>query len=214
MKKLSVIYLSILMLAPLSLGVVSCSKNTTNNNESNNNNNDGDNNKDDNSKDDDTPIKKEEVSLATFTKDVCTNLVSAPKSTDGVYLTSDDVNDEINGINLKYSTNVGLTGNKDYPNCLQIKKLTENNLTFTSTSKKITKVILTSLKNTSYDTTYASLTMSVNGNKEENSTTDENGISTIVATYTLESETTTLSFSNSSERAMYLKSIEVLGYNE
>ena len=150
--------------------------------------------------------------LATFSKESCINLVNSPKTTDGIYLINDDVTDIINDITLKYSTNVGLTGNSNYPNCIQVKKQTNNNFII-STYKKITKIIITSLKDTSYDTTYATLELNVNSSMNEEINTTS-GISEIKNTYLLNEEASTIALSNTSSRAMYLQKLEIIGYNE
>ena len=130
---------SLLILTSFNLSIVSCSS------DSNSKENDDIENENNNQEE---TTKKEETLLATFSKESCINLVNSPKTTDGIYLINDDVTDIINDITLKYSTNVGLTGNSNYPNCIQVKKQTNNNFII-STYKKITKIIITSLKDTS-----------------------------------------------------------------
>ena len=194
---------SLLILTSFNLSVISCS--------SDSNSKENDNIENENNNQEET-TKKEETLLATFSKESCINLVNSPKTTDGIYLINDDVTDIINDITLKYSTNVGLTGNSNYPNCIQVKKQTNNNFII-STYKKITKIIITSLKDTSYDTTYATLELNVNSSMNEEINTTS-GISEIKNTYLLNEEASTIALSNTSSRAMYLQKLEIIGYNE
>ena len=194
---------SLLILTSFNLSIVSCS--------SDSNSKENDNIENENNNQEET-TKKEETLLATFSKESCINLVNSPKTTDGIYLINDDVTDIINDITLKYSTNVGLTGNSNYPNCIQVKKQTNNNFII-STYKKITKIIITSLKDTSYDTTYATLELNVNSSMNEEINTNS-GISEIKNTYLLNEEVSTIALSNTSSRAMYLQKLEIIGYNE
>ena len=194
---------SLLILISFNLSIVSCS--------SDSNSKENDNIENENNNQEET-TKKEETLLATFSKESCINLVNSPKTTDGIYLINDDVTDIINDITLKYSTNVGLTGNSNYPNCIQVKKQTNNNFII-STYKKITKIIITSLKDTSYDTTYATLELNVNSSMNEEINTTS-GISEIQNTYLLNEEASTIALSNTSSRAMYLQKLEIIGYNE
>ena len=194
---------SLLILTSFNLSIVSCS--------SDSNSKENDNIENENNNQEET-TKKEETLLATFSKESCINLVNSPKTTDGIYLINDDVTDIINDITLKYSTNVGLTGNSNYPNCIQVKKQTNNNFII-STNKKITKIIITSLKDTSYDTTYATLELNVNSSMNEEINTNS-GISEIKNTYLLNEEASTIALSNTSSRAMYLQKLEIIGYNE
>lgn len=194
---------SLLILTSFNLSIISCS--------SDSNSKENDNIENENNNQEET-TKKEETLLATFSKESCINLVNSPKTTDGIYLINDDVTDIINDITLKYSTNVGLTGNSNYPNCIQVKKQTNNNFII-STYKKITKIIITSLKDTSYDTTYATLELNVNSSMNEEINTTS-GISEIKNTYLLNEEASTIALSNTSSRAMYLQKLEIIGYNE
>ena len=194
---------SLLILTSFNLSIVSCS--------SDSNSKENDNIENENNNQEET-TKKEETLLATFSKESCINLVNSPKTTDGIYLINDDVADIINDITLKYSTNVGLTGNSNYPNCIQVKKQTNNDFII-STYKKITKIIITSLKDTSYDTTYATLELNVNFSMNEEINTTS-GISEIKNTYLLNEEASTIALSNTSSRAMYLQKLEIIGYNE
>ena len=194
---------SLLILTSFNLSVISCS--------SDSNSKENDNIENENNNQEET-TKKEETLLATFSKESCINLVNSPKTTDGIYLINDDVTDIINDITLKYSKNVGLTGNSNYPNCIQVKKQTNNNFII-STYKKITKIIITSLKDTSYDTTYATLELNVNSSMNEEINTTS-GISEIQNTYLLNEEASTIALSNTSSRAMYLQKLEIIGYNE
>ena len=194
---------SLLILTSFNLSIVSCS--------SDSNSKENDNIENENNNQEET-TKKEETLLATFSKESCINLVNSPKTTDGIYLINDDVTDIINDITLKYSTNVGLTGNSNYPNCIQVKKQTNNNFII-STNKKITKIIITSLKDTSYDTTYATLELNVFSSMNEEINTNS-GISEIKNTYLLNEEASTVALSNTSSRAMYLQKLEIIGYNE
>ena len=194
---------SLLILTSFNLSIISCS--------SDSNSKENDNIENENNNQEET-TKKEETLLATFSKESCINLVNSPKTTDGIYLINDDVTDIINDITLKYSTNVGLTGNSNYPNCIQVKKQTNNNFII-STYKKITKIIITSLKDTSYDTTYATLELNVNCSMNEEINTNS-GISEIKNTYLLNEEASTIALSNTSSRAMYLQKLEIIGYDE
>ena len=194
---------SLLILTSFNLSIVSCS--------SDSNSKENDNIENENNNQEET-TKKEETLLATFSKESCINLVNSPKTTDGIYLINDDVTDIINDITLKYSTNVGLTGNSNYQNCIQVKKQTNNNFII-STYKKITKIIITSLKDTSYDTTYATLELNVNSSMNEEINTNS-GISEIKNTYLLNEEASTIALSNTSSRAMYIQKLEIIGYNE
>lgn len=217
MRKKVLFIACLIFISSFNLSIISCSSNTnnedstnkdddsTNNDEDNNNNNDNDN-------EDTSP--KEETILAEFNKDTCPNLVNSPKSTDGIYLLDSNVKDIVNDITLEYSTNVGLTGNKDYLNCIQIKKETTDNFIISSSIKKITKIIITSLKNTSYDTLYATLELNVSSTMNEEVSVNDYNISEIKATYCLNEETSTLTLSNTSSRAMYLQKLEIIGYNE
>ena len=195
---------SLLILTSFNLSIVSCS--------SDSNSKENDNIENENNNQEET-TKKEETLLATFSKESCINLVNSPKTTDGIYLINDDVTDIINDITLKYSTNVGLTGNSNYPNCIQVKKQTNNNFILSSSIKKITKIIITSLKNTSYDTLYPTLELNVNSSMNEEINTTS-GISEIKNTYLLNEEASTVALSNTSSRAMYLQKLEIIGYNE
>ena len=215
MRKKVLFIACLIFISSFNLSIISCSSNTnnedstnkdddsTNNDENNNNNNDNE---------DTSP--KEETILAEFNKDTCPNLVNSPKTTDGIYLLDNNVKDVVNDITLEYSTNVGLTGNKDYLNCIQIKKETTDNFIISSSIKKITKIIITSLKNTSYDTLYATLELNVSSTMNEEVSVNDYNISEIKNTYLLNEEASTLTLSNTSSRAMYLQKLEIIGYNE
>ena len=217
MRKKVLFIACLIFISSFNLSIISCSSNTnnedstnkdddsTNNDEDNNNNNDNDN-------EDTSP--KEETILAEFNKDTCPKLVNSPKTTDGIYLLDNNVKDIVNDITLEYSTNVGLTGNKDYLNCIQIKKETTDNFIISSSIKKITKIIITSLKNTSYDTLYATLELNVSSTMNEEVSVNDYNISEIKATYCLNEEASTLTLSNTSSRAMYRQKLEIIGYNE
>ena len=209
MRKKVLFIACLIFISSFNLSIISCSSNT-NNEDSTNKDDDSTNNEDNNNNEDTSP--KEETILAEFKKDTCPNLVNSPKTTDGIYLINDDVTDIINDITLKYSKNVGLTGNSNYPNCIQVKKQTNNNFII-STNKKITKIIITSLKDTSYDTTYATLELNVFSSMNEEINTNS-GISEIKNTYLLNEEASTIALSNTSSRAMYLQKLEIIGYNE
>ena len=213
MRKKVLFIACLIFISSFNLSIISCSSNTNNedstNKDDDSTNNDEDNNNNNNNED---TSPKEETILAEFKKDTCPNLVNSPKTTDGIYLINDDVTDIINDITLKYSTNVGLTGNSNYPNCIQVKKQTNNNFII-STNKKITKIIITSLKDTSYDTTYATLELNVFSSMNEEINTNS-GISEIKNTYLLNEEASTVALSNTSSRAMYLQKLEIIGYNE
>ena len=214
MRKKVLFIACLIFISSFNLSIISCSSNTnnedsTNKDDDSTNNNDEDNNNNNNNED---TSPKEETILAEFKKDTCPNLVNSPKTTDGIYLINDDVTDIINDITLKYSKNVGLTGNSNYPNCIQVKKQTNNNFII-STNKKITKIIITSLKDTSYDTTYATLELNVFSSMNEEINTNS-GISEIKNTYLLNEEASTVALSNTSSRAMYLQKLEIIGYNE
>ena len=210
MRKKVLFIACLIFISSFNLSIISCSSNTNNEDSTNKDDDSTNNDEDDNNNEDTSP--KEETILAEFKKDTCPNLVNSPKTTDGIYLINDDVTDIINDITLKYSTNVGLTGNSNYPNCIQVKKQTNNNFII-STYKKITKIIITSLKDTSYDTTYATLELNVNSSMNEEINTNS-GISEIKNTYLINEEASTLTLSNTSSRAMYLQKLEIIGYNE
>ena len=140
-----VLFIACLMfISTFNLSIISCSSNTnnedsTNKDDDSTNNDENNNNNNDNNNEDASP--KEETILAEFNKDTCPNLVNSPKTTDGIYLLDNNVKDIVNDITLEYSTNVGLTGNSNYPNCIQVKKQTNNNFII-STYKKITKITI------------------------------------------------------------------------
>lgn len=216
MRKKVLFIACLIFISSFNLSIISCSSNTNNedstNKDDDSTNNDEDNNNNDNNNEDTSP--KEETILAEFKKDTCPNLVNSPKTTDGIYLLDNNVKDIVNDITLEYSTNVGLTGNKDYLNCIQIKKETTDNFIISSSIKKITKIIITSLKNTSYDTLYATLELNVSSTMNEEVSVNDYNISEIKATYCLNEEASTLTLSNTSSRAMYLQKLEIIGYNE
>ena len=141
MRKKVLFIACLIFISSFNLSIISCSSNT-NNEDSTNKDDDSTNNEDNNNNEDTSP--KEETILAEFKKDTCPNLVNSPKTTDGIYLLDNNVKDIVNDITLEYSTNVGLTGNKDYLNCIQIKKETTDNFIISSSIKKITKIIITS----------------------------------------------------------------------
>ena len=215
MRKKVLFIACLIFISSFNLSIISCSSNTNNedstNKDDDSTNNDEDNN---NNNDNEDTSPKEETILAEFNKDACPNLVNSPKSTDGIYLLDSNVKDIVNDITLEYSTNVGLTGNKDYLNCIQIKKETTDNFIISSSIKKITKIIITSLKNTSYDTLYATLELNVSSTMNEEVSVNDYNISEIKATYCLNEEASTLTLSNTSSRAMYLQKLEIIGYNE
>ena len=214
MRKKVLFIACLIFISSFNLSIISCSSNTNNedstNKDDDSTNNDEDNNNNNNNED---TSPKEETIIAEFNKDTCPNLVNSPKSTDGIYLLDSNVKDVINDITLEYSTNVGLTGYKDYLNCIQIKKEPTDNFIISSSIKKITKIIITSLKNTSYDTLYATLELNVNSSMNEEINTTS-GISEIKNTYLLNEEASTIALSNTSSRAMYLQKLEIIGYNE
>ena len=214
MRKKVLFIACLIFISSFNLSIISCSSNTnkevSTNKDDDSTNNDEDNNN--NNNEDTSP--KEETILAEFKKDTCPNLVNSPKTTDGIYLLDNNVKDIVNDITLEYSTNVGLTGNKDYLNCIQIKKETTDNFIISSSIKKITKIIITSLKNTSYDTLYATLELNVSSTMNEEVSVNDYNISEIKATYCLNEEASTLTLSNTSSRAMYLQKLEIIGYNE
>ena len=212
MRKKVLFIACLIFISSFNLSIISCSSNT-NNEDSTNKDDDSTNNDEDNNNNEDTSPKEETI-LAEFNKDTCPNLVNSPKTTDGIYLLDSNVKDIVNDITLEYSTNVGLTGNKDYLNCIQIKKETTNNFIISSSIKKITKIIITSLKNTSYDTLYATLELNVSSTMNEEVSVNDYNISEIKATYCLNEEASTLTLSNTSSRAMYLQKLEIIGYNE
>ena len=216
MRKKVLFIACLIFISSFNLSIISCSSNTNNedstNKDDDSTNNDEDNNNDNDNNEDTSP--KEETILAEFNKDTCPNLVNSPKTTDGIYLLDNNVKDIVNDITLEYSTNVGLTGNKDYLNCIQIKKETTDNFIISSSIKKITKIIITSLKNTSYDTLYATLELNVSSTMNEEVSVNDYNISEIKATYCLNEEASTLTLSNTSSRAMYLQKLEIIGYNE
>lgn len=212
MRKKVLFIACLIFISSFNLSIISCSSNT-NNEDSTNKDDDSTNNDEDNNNNEDTSPKEETI-LAEFKKDTCPNLVNSPKTTDGIYLLDNNVKDIVNDITLEYSTNVGLTGNKDYLNCIQIKKETTDNFIISSSIKKITKIIITSLKNTSYDTLYATLELNVSSTMNEEVSVNDYNISEIKATYCLNEEASTLTLSNTSSRAMYLQKLEIIGYNE
>lgn len=213
MRKKVLFIACLIFISSSNLSIISCSSNT-NNEDSTNKDDDSTNNDEDNNNNNEDTSPKEETILAEFNKDTCPNLVNSPKSTDGIYLLDSNVKDIVNDITLEYSTNVGLTGNKDYLNCIQIKKETTDNFIISSSIKKITKIIITSLKNTSYDTLYATLELNVSSTMNEEVSVNDYNISEIKATYCLNEEASTLTLSNTSSRAMYLQKLEIIGYNE
>ena len=219
MRKKVLFIACLIFISSFNLSIISCSSNTNNEDSTNkdddstNNDEDNNNNNNDNDNNEDTSPKEETI-LAKFKKDTCPNLVSSPKTTNGIYLLDSNVKDVVNDITLEYSTNVGLTGNKDYLNCIQIKKETTDNFIISSSIKKITKIIITSLKNTSYDTLYATLELNVSSTMNEEVSVNDYNISEIKATYCLNEEASTLTLSNTSSRAMYLQKLEIIGYNE
>lgn len=212
MRKKVLFIACLIFISSFNLSIISCSSNTNNEDSTNKDDDSTNNDEDNNNNNNEDTSPKEETILAEFKKDTCPNLVNSPKTTDGIYLINDDVTDIINDITLKYSTNVGLTGNSNYPNCIQVKKQTNNNFII-STYKKITKIIITSLKDTSYDTTYATLELNVNSSMNEEINTNS-GISEIKNTYLINEEASTIALSNTSSRAMYLQKLEIIGYNE
>ena len=212
MRKKVLFIACLIFISSFNLSIISCSSNT-NNEDSTNKDDDSTNNDEDNNNNNEDTSPKEETILAEFNKDTCPNLVNSPKTTDGIYLLDNNVKDIVNDITLEYSTNVGLTGNSNYPNCIQVKKQTNNNFII-STYKKITKIIITSLKDTSYDTTYATLELNVSSTMNEEVSVNDYNISEIKATYCLNEEASTLTLSNTSSRAMYLQKLEIIGYNE
>ena len=212
MRKKVLFIACLIFISSFNLSIISCSSNTNNEDSTNKDDDSTNNNDEDNNNNNEDTSPKEETILAEFKKDTCPNLVNSPKTTDGIYLINDDVTDIINDITLKYSKNVGLTGNSNYPNCIQVKKQTNNNFII-STNKKITKIIITSLKDTSYDTTYATLELNVFSSMNEEINTNS-GISEIKNTYLLNEEASTVALSNTSSRAMYLQKLEIIGYNE
>ena len=212
MRKKVLFIACLIFISSFNLSIISCSSNT-NNEDSTNKDDDSTNNDEDNNNNEDTSPKEETI-LAEFKKDTCPNLVNSPKTTDGIYLLDNNVKDIVNDITLEYSTNVGLTGNKDYLNCIQIKKETTDNFIISSSIKKITKIIITSLKNTSYDTLYATLELNVSSTMNEEVSVNDSSISEIKNTYLLNEEASTIALSNTSSRAMYLQKLEIIGYNE
>ena len=217
MRKKVLFIACLIFISSFNLSIISCSSNTNNedstNKDDDSTNNDEDNNNNNENNNEDTSPKEETI-LAEFNKDTCPNLVNSPKSTDGIYLLDSNVKDIVNDITLEYSTNVGLTGNKDYLNCIQIKKETTDNFIISSSIKKITKIIITSLKNTSYDTLYATLELNISSTMNEEVSVNDYNISKIKTTYCLNEEASTLTLSNTSSRAMYLQKLEIIGYNE
>ena len=213
MRKKVLFIACLIFISSFNLSIISCSSNTNNEDSTNKDDDSTNNDEDNNNNNNEDTSPKEETILAEFKKDTCPNLVNSPKTTDGIYLLDSNVKDVVNDITLEYSTNVGLTGNKDYLNCIQIKKETTDNFIISSSIKKITKIIITSLKNTSYDTLYATLELNVNSSMNEEINTTS-GISEIQNTYLLNEEASTITLSNTSSRAMYLQKLEIIGYNE
>ena len=214
MRKKVLFIACLIFISSFNLSIISCSSNTNNEDSTNKDDDSTNNDEDNNNNNNEDTSPKEETILAEFNKDTCPNLVNSPKTTDGIYLLDNNVKDIVNDITLEYSTNVGLTGNKDYLNCIQIKKETTDNFIISSSIKKITKIIITSLKNTSYDTLYATLELNVSSTMNEEVSVNDYNISEIKATYCLNEEASTLTLSNTSSRAMYLQKLEIIGYNE
>ena len=214
MRKKVLFIACLIFISSFNLSIISCSSNTNNEDSTNKDDDSTNNDEDNNNNNNEDTSPKEETILAEFKKDTCPNLVSSPKTTDGIYLLDSNVKDVVNDITLEYSTNVGLTGNKDYLNCIQIKKETTDNFIISSSIKKITKIIITSLKNTSYDTLYATLELNVSSTMNEEVSVNDYNISEIKATYCLNEEASTIALSNTSSRAMYLQKLEIIGYNE
>ena len=214
MRKKVLFIACLIFISSFNLSIISCSSNTNNEDSTNKDDDSTNNDEDNNNNNNKDTSPKEETILAEFKKDTCPNLVNSPKTTDGIYLLDNNVKDIVNDITLEYSTNVGLTGNKDYLNCIQIKKETTDNFIISSSIKKITKIIITSLKNTSYDTLYATLELNVSSTMNEEVSVNDSSISEIKATYSLNEEASTLTLSNTSSRAMYLQKLEIIGYNE
>ncbi len=210
--------LLILNLLCSSIVLFGCNNDQQNNNQNNDDNKDNDNDDsdkgNDDNKDPDGSDKDETKETETFIKSTdFTNLQSTDKQTNnGVYLVN-DVEDTISEFKFNFTSSiVGVSKNEDYLNRIQLKKDNENLFTL-NTSKTITKIIITSLKNTGYDALYGYLTLSNKGNNLTYSEeiTVKNKITTIVSTYTLENTTITgeIVFSNLSERAMYLSSMTI-----
>lgn len=214
MRKKVLFIACLIFISSFNLSIISCSSNTNNEDSTNKDDDSTNNDEDNNNNNNEDTSPKEETILAEFKKDTCPNLVNSPKTTDGIYLLDNNVKDIVNDITLEYSTNVGLTGNKDYFNCIQIKKETTDNFIISSSIKKITKIIITSLKNTSYDTLYATLELNVSSTMNEEVSVNDYNISEIKTTYCLNEEASTLTLSNTSSRAMYLQKLEIIGYNE
>ena len=214
MRKKVLFIACLIFISSFNLSIISCSSNTNNEDSTNKDDDSTNNDEDNNNNNNEDTSPKEETILAEFKKDTCPNLVNSPKTTDGIYLLDNNVKDIVNDITLEYSTNVGLTGNKDYLNCIQIKKETTDNFIISSSIKKITKIIITSLKNTSYDTLYATLELNVSSTMNEEVSVNDYNISKIKTTYCLNEEASTLTLSNTSSRAMYLQKLEIIGYNE
>lgn len=215
--------LLILNLLCSSIVLFGCNNNQQNNNQNNddNKNNDDSNKDDDDSKKDDDDNKDPDDSDKDETKETETiiestdfiNLQNADKQTNnGAYLVN-DVEDTIGEFKFNFINSiVGVSKNEEYLNCIQLKKDSENLFTL-NTSKTITKIIITSLKNTGYDTQYGYLTLSNKGNNLSYSeeTTVKNKITTVVSTYTLENSSISgeIVFSNLSERAVYVSSMTI-----
>lgn len=209
--------LLILNLLCSSIVLFGCNNDQQNNNQDNddNKNNDDDSNKDnDDNKDLDDGNKDETKETETIIESTdFINLQSADKqSNNGAYLIN-DIEDTIGEFKFNFTNSiVGVSKNEEYLNCIQLKKDNENLFTL-NTSKTITKIIITSLKNTGYDTQYGYLTLSNKGSNLSYNieTTVKNKITTIVSTYTLENSSITgeVVFSNLSERAIYVSSMTI-----
>lgn len=186
----------------------------TNNNDNKDNTGDNDNkdNTDNNDDNKDNTGDNDNIKETTIKSTDFTNVISAEKTTDGVYL-KNDTEDTIGDFTFNFSnTIVGISGNQDYLNCLQFKK-GSNNLFTLNTTKTITKIVVTSLKNTAYDTAYGYFTLKNNGTDllYKNEETKNKQISTITSTYTLENSSINgeIIFNNNTDRAIYMSSITV-----
>lgn len=182
------------------------------NNQDNTGDNDNKDNTDNNDNNKDNTGDNDNIKETTIKSTDFTNVVSAEKTTDGVYL-KNDTEDKIGDFTFIFSsTIVGISGNQDYLNCLQFKK-GSNNLFTLNTTKTITKIVVTSLKNTAYDTAYGYFTLKNNGTDllYKNEETKNKQISTITSTYTLENSSINgeIIFNNNTDRAIYVSSITV-----
>ena len=150
--------------------------------------------------------------LLTIKKNNVPNLVSSVSS--GIYPNSSN-EETINGVNFLFSEDVGIASNyKDY-SPLQIRSKKNSNAEFvfqSTTSLKVSKVVVTSYNSVSYDN-YGVLDILVGGTSGtvENKTTNVTSkIKQIVSTYTFSSAEGTIEALHG-DNAMYVGTIDIYG---